>query len=124
MSRATARLLYWSPRIISVAFAVFLSLFALEAFNQVHGAGRILLAFSMDLIPALVIVAALIVAWRWEWIGAVLFFLAAVYYAWSWTVPPRHIHWAPIVGISGPLLVMAALFLVSWIERSKVRLAR
>ncbi|MGC2635798.1 MAG: hypothetical protein WA294_01365 [Acidobacteriaceae bacterium] len=78
----------------------------------------------MDLIPALIMVAVLIVAWQWEWIGAGLFFLAALYYAWSWTVPPRHVHWAPIAGISGPLLLMAILFLVSWIERSKMRAAR
>ncbi|HTW49284.1 MAG TPA: hypothetical protein VMD92_15130 [Acidobacteriaceae bacterium] len=124
MSRVTARFIYWSPRILSVAFAIFLSLFALEAFNEVHGFGRILLAILIDLVPALVIVAVLIAAWRWEWIGAGLFFLAAVYYAWSWTGPPRHVHWTPIAGISGPLLVMAALFLMSWIERSNVRLAR
>lgn len=102
----------------------FSCLFALEAFNQVHGSWRILIAIAMDLIPALIMVAVLIVAWQWEWIGAGLFFLAALYYAWSWTVPPRHVHWAPIAGISGPLLLMAILFLVSWIERSKMRAAR
>jgi hypothetical protein len=81
MSRVTARLLYWSPRILSIAFAIFLSLFALDVFNEVHGFWRIVLAFSIHLIPALVIVAALIVAWRWEWIGTGLFALLAVYYA-------------------------------------------
>ena len=37
MSRVAARLLYWSPGTFSIAFAIFLSLFALDVFNEVHG---------------------------------------------------------------------------------------
>jgi hypothetical protein len=121
MSRIGAGLLHWSPRILSLAFALFLSLFALDVFQEFHGFRLMVLAFLVHLIPALVIVAILAVAWRWAWIGAVLYLLAADYYAWSWTIPPRHVHWAPIAGISGPLLVMAALFLADWLERPALR---
>lgn len=69
MSRVTAGLLYWSPRILSIAFAIFLSLFALDVFNEIHGFWQTVLAFLIHLIPAMIFVAALIVAWRWEWIG-------------------------------------------------------
>ena len=41
MSRSAARLLYWSPRILTIAFGIFISLFALEAFNQFHGFWRL-----------------------------------------------------------------------------------
>lgn len=120
MSRVTAGLLYWFPRILSIAFAIFLSLFALDVFNEIHGFWQTVPAFSIHLIPAMIFVAALIVAWRWEWIGAGLFALAAVYY--GATVLPRHINWALVISL--PQLLIATLFLVNWIERSKVRLAR
>jgi hypothetical protein len=123
MSRISARLLFWSPRILSISFAIFLSLFALEAFNEFHVFWKCVLAFCIGLLPAAIVAAILTVAWRWEWVGAALFTLAALYYAWSWTVPPRHMHWPVIAGISGPLLLIAGLFLANWIERGKLRTA-
>ena len=123
MSRITARLLYWSPRILSIAFAVFLSLFALDVFNEVHGFWRTVLAFSIHLIPAMVIIAVLIVSWRWEWIGTGLFALVAVYYA--VTMLSRNMNnWAAVMGISLPLLVISAMFLAGWVKRSDARMAR
>jgi lysylphosphatidylglycerol synthetase-like protein (DUF2156 family) len=117
MSRSSARLLYWSPRVLAAAFALFLSLFALDVFNEAHGFWHTVLAFSIHLIPSAIIVAVLVAAWRWEWIGAGLFTLVAVFYAWQ--VLPRHVDWAATISL--PLLVMAALFLVNWVERAKVR---
>jgi len=70
MSRSAARLLFWSPRILAIALAIFLSLFALEAVNEFHGLWRTALAFSIGLVPALIVVAVLAAAWKWEWIGA------------------------------------------------------
>src|ERR1039458_1105158 len=115
MSRVTARLLYWSPRILSIAFAIFLSLFALDVFNEIHGFWQTVLAFSIHLIPAMVIVAVLIVAWRWEWIGTGLFSLAAVYYA-VHMLSRNMKNWPAVMGISLPLLLIAATFLAGWIK--------
>jgi hypothetical protein len=124
MSRVSARLLFWSPRILSIAFAIFLSLFALDVFSEYRGFGQIALAFLIHLIPVFVFAAMLLLAWWREWIGALLFLVAAAYYAWLWTMPPRHMNWSAIAVISGPLLVIAALFLATWVERAKVRAAR
>lgn len=122
MSRVTARLLYWSPRMLSIAFAIFLSLFALDVFNEVHGFWQTVLAFSIHLIPAMVIVAVLIVAWRWEWVGTGLFALVAVYYA-VHMLSRNMNNWAAVTGISLPLLLIAAMFLAGWIKRTDARLA-
>lgn len=123
MSRAAAQLVYWSPRVLSIAFAIFLSLFALDVFNEVHGFWHIALAFTIHLIPAMVIVAVLLVAWRWEWIGAGLCLLGAVYYA-VHMLHRNMSYWPAVMGISLPLLLIAVLFLANWIERANVRLAR
>jgi hypothetical protein len=116
MSHGAFSLLYWSPRILTILFAVFLSLFALDVFNEAHGFWGIVGALLIHLIPAVAIVAVLVAAWRWEWIGAVLFSMAAAFY--TWNVAPRHLDWAMTIG--GPLLAIALLFLVNWIERAKL----
>jgi hypothetical protein len=121
MSRLSGRLLYWSPRIVTILFVLFMGAFALDAFNEFHVFWKCILAFLIGLLPAGIVAAILVVAWRWEWVGAVMFALAAVYYAWSWTVPPRHMNWPATAGISGPLLVIAGLFLAGWIQRDKLR---
>lgn len=120
MSRSVASLLYWSPRTLAIAFAVFLSAFALDVFNEAHGFGPVLVAFSIHIVPAVIVVAVLIAAWRWEWIGAVLFASIAAIYAWS--VLPGHVSW--VLTIDLPLLAIAALFLVNWIERAQLGPAR
>lgn len=119
MTPLAARLLYWPPRIFSIAFAVFISIFALDVFDRSQGLWRILLALCIHLIPTAAILAVLIAAWRWEWIGACLFAGLAGVYAWS--VLPRHLDWAAY--ISGPLLVIALWFLADWAQRRKVKAA-
>jgi Flp pilus assembly protein protease CpaA len=121
MSPSAARLLFWSPRILAIAFAIFLSLFALDAFGEFHGFWNSALAFLIHLVPALIVVVVLVAAWKWEWIGAVVFALLAAFY--TWTALHRHFHWAIFLAIPLPLLVIAGLFLTNWIERSKLRTA-
>jgi hypothetical protein len=117
MSRPAASLLYWSPRVLTIAFAIFLSLFALDVFNENLGLWHILGALSIHLIPAALVGAVLVVAWRHEWVGGVTFALAAGFYGWN--VMPRHVDWALTIAV--PLLAIAVLFLVNWIERAKLR---
>ena len=119
MSHSAARLLYWSPRSLAIAFALFVSIFALDVFDEAHGFWPTTLALLIHLIPVALIVAVLAAAWRWEWVGAVLFSLLAALYAWQ--VLPRHMDWAAIMAT--PLLLIAALFLANWLERAKVRSA-
>jgi hypothetical protein len=123
MSRSAARLLFWSPRVLTILFVLFLGPFALDAFNEFHVFWKCILAFCIGLLPAAIVAAILVIAWRWEWVGAALVALAALCYAWNWTVPPRHMNWPATAGISGPLLLIAGLFLANWIERAKVRTA-
>ena len=122
MSLSSARLLFWSARILTLAFAIFISLFALEAFNEVHGLWRIVLAFLINLVPALIVVVVLVAAWKWEWIGAVAFALVAAWYSLG-MLHRHHLSWPIFLGISLPLLVIAGLFLANWIERAKLRTA-
>ncbi len=102
-----------------MAFAVFISLFALDVFGEGYGFWQTALALAMHLIPTAVIVVVLVLAWRWEWIGAVLFAVFAALYFFLMALPRHHPEWA--LFISGPLLLVALLFLVNWLKRAELR---
>ena len=120
MSRNQGRLLFWSPRILCIAFAIFLSIFVLDVFNENYGFWQTALALLIHMLPTALLVAVLIVAWRWEWVGAALFAAAAVLY--TIRVLPQHPSWVATIAL--PLLCIAGLFLASWIKRPEPRAAR
>ena len=62
-------LLFWTPRVLCLLFAVFLSLFALDVFNEGYGFWKTILAFFMYLVPTWIVLAILAISWCWEWAG-------------------------------------------------------
>ena len=117
MTTTSRRLLFWTPRVICIAFAIFLSLFALDVFGEGYGFWKTILALLIHLVPVYIVLAVLAIAWRWEWIGALGFGGLAGWYAKG--VWHRHPDW--VVVIAGPQLVIAALFLVNWLKHDALR---
>ena len=113
---ANKGVLFWAPRILTVLFALFLSLFALDVFDETNGVLQTLTAFVVHLMPTFVVVGLLVLAWRWELIGVVAFAaLALIYVFMMWGRVP----FITYATISGPLLVISALFFLSWWQRSR-----
>jgi hypothetical protein len=108
--------LFWSPRVLSILFVLFISLFALDVFSEGHGFWQTMLALLIHLIPTGIIIVAIVIAWRREWIGAVLFIACGLSYLFT---NLRHVSW--ILTISGPLLFIGVLFLLSWLYRKDPR---
>lgn len=117
MTQTGRQLLFWSPRVLCIAFAAFLSLFALDVFGEGHGFWRTAMALVMHLKWPAVVAGILMLAWRWEWIGASLFTVAAVLYL-RMALNRNHPDWALV--ISGPLVVVAGLFLANWLKRTEL----
>jgi len=65
------KLLYWLPRVLSVLFIAFISMFALDVFNEPNWP----LALFMHLIPSFLLVGVTIVAWRNETLGGYFFLI-------------------------------------------------
>lgn len=107
MGSKTALWLQWLPRILGMAVALFVGLFALDAFGQGRPLAQALGDFAIHLIPALVVLAVVGVAWRYPWVGAVAFIGLAVVYALS----VRRIDWIAV--IAGPLFIVGLLFLLA-----------
>jgi len=114
--------LFWIPRVLAMAYIVFLSLFALDVFSEGHGFWKTILALAIHLIPAFVLIGGLILAWRWEWIGAVLFAAAGGLYI--GLVLRLHLsvaiklNW--ILTIAGPAFIVSATFLANWWKRGEM----
>ena len=69
----TAALLYWSPRIISILAILFISLFSADAFAPGLTFWQQIGAFLLHLIPSFILTGLLVIAWKWEFVGGVLF---------------------------------------------------
>ena len=118
MKTATKRFLYWTPRLLCLLFAAFISLFALDVFGEHQGFWNTLLALLMHLIPTGILLLILAVTWRWEWIGGLLFpALGAFYIIAFW----GRFHWVTYAILSGSLFLLGALFLLGWKYRVELR---
>jgi len=107
MTDTSSALWRWAPRIAGVAMSLFLALFALDAFD-----GKPFFAalpgFFVHLRPACLVLGAVAVGWRVPLFGGVAFAGIAAIYA-------IRVNWRPdwVAVIAGPLLIVAALFVVS-----------
>lgn len=109
MNNTTERIIYWTPRVLGILFALFLSMFALDVFGDGYGFGETILALFMHLIPTFIVVIGLVIAWRWEGVGSILFIAAAL----SNLVMSGGESWI----IFGPLVFIGLLFLFNWLNR-------
>jgi hypothetical protein len=117
MTAAARKLLFWTPRVLTIAFILFLGLFALDVFGEGYGFWGTLVALLMHLIPNFILLAVLIIAWRREWVGGVLFLGLGVFYlVMTW----GRFHWSAYAGISGPLFLVGILFFLNWIFKEKL----
>ena len=112
---STSRALHWTPRVLTVVFALFLTLFALDAFQQGRPLWQNLAAFGIHLIPVFLVLLVLWLATRWPWVGGVVFL--ALGFAYMARAGLRFGPWA-VIAISGPLFLIGILFLI------EARLAR
>ncbi len=118
MTKTAKRLLFWTPRVICILFAMFLSLFALDVFDEGQSVWKTILELAIHLVPTYIIVIVLIVSWRWEWIGDILFIgLGLFYIVWAWGRFPL----VAYVLISGPLFLIGVLFMFNWVNRKELR---
>jgi hypothetical protein len=108
------RILFWTPRVLCILLAVFLSMFALDVFSEAYSFGETILALLIHLIPTCLVVLMLAIAWRRDWVGTLVFTALAVsYVVWS-----RRLDW--ILVISGPLFLISILFLLNWVHNKRL----
>jgi len=70
-----SRLIFLLPRIICILAIVFISIFAFDAFDPDLTIWKQIQSFAMHLIPSFVLLLILLIAWKWELIGGIIFVL-------------------------------------------------
>jgi hypothetical protein len=103
------QVVHFLPRILSVLLVGLMIVLALDAFVGGQTTLDTMRAFGLHLIPAGIVLAIALLAWRWEWAGGVLFFALAVGYC---LLADGRVSWMLV--IAAPLVVTGALFLWSW----------
>jgi hypothetical protein len=103
------KILYWIPRVLTIFAILFLMMFSLDVFGGDEPLGRKLLGFLIHNIPAFILTAILIISWRREIIGGVLFILAAI--AGS-TFFFSHSHNVGSIIVMIPFLIVGILFIL------------
>jgi O-antigen ligase len=109
MTRTSGRLLLWAPRLLGAVTCLFLGLFALDAFSEERTFLQALPAFAIHLAPAAFLCGIVAASWKREWVGGTVFVVCSVAYI---GLARGRLDWVLLV--SGPLLVVGTLFLLSW----------
>ena len=116
---------HWLPRIMCIAAILFISSFALDSFEQGLTIWQQPGHFFMHLIPSFILLAFLIVAWKWEKIGGIIFLIIG--FAFSPVIFQKNYHmnhsiWISlevILLITIPFAIVGILFLVSYTLKKK-----
>ena len=66
-------LIHWIPRVLCILTILFISLFAADAFSPGLTIWQQLGDFVIHLVPSFILLAFLIVAWKWELVGGIIF---------------------------------------------------
>lgn len=107
--------LYWTPRVLSIIFVLFLTLMSLDVFGPGQGFWQTAGALVLHLLPALVLLVVLVIAWKYEIVGGVGYILAGLVYIGLLFASP--FEWFKVVWalqISGIAFLVGILFLVGW----------
>ncbi|WP_455423267.1 DUF7670 domain-containing protein [Cucumibacter marinus] len=104
--------MFWVPRSIAILGIIFISVFALDAFAPERSLPEQLLGFAIHLIPSAVLTVILVIAWRFEAVGGVLFLAVGIVPFVTLSNPL----WVNII-LAGPFMVAGALFLLSHFQR-------
>jgi len=124
MKKRISKGLYWAPRILSMVFVLFLALMSLDIFEGNYGFWGTIVGLFMHNIPALILLAILLISWKYEIVGGIGFVLAGILYiafilmniittGFEW----YYLAWS--IQISGIAFFIGILFLINWHKKRK-----
>lgn len=121
MTGKVSRFVYWTPRILSIMFILLLTLFSFDVITPELSLGEIIIGLLVHNIPAIILLVTLIISWKYEIVGGIVFLIAGLLYVifvLQVDIPwYRAIIWT--LSISGPAFVISILFLLNWNKKKK-----
>jgi len=122
MKKKINKYLYWTPRILSIIFILFLTMFSLDVFSSDLSFWQIALGLFMHNIPTFILIAVLIISWKHEIIGGIVFILAGLFYI-IILLMNSQLEWYMLswsILIAGPAFLIGILFLIGWFKKRKI----
>jgi hypothetical protein len=126
--KTSTKLLHWIPRILCILAILFISMFAFDAFDPKLTIWQQIGGFLMHLIPSYILIALLIIAWKWELIGGIIFVLIGLGFSpfiFSHNYHMNHSIWMSlfiILMINIPFALVGILFIISYYKKRKENL--
>jgi len=123
--KSISRFIFWTPRILSIIFIIFLALMSLDVFSPELSFWQTIGALFMHNIPTFILLVVLLISWKHEIVGGIAFILAGLLYiililidilknSFQWYL----LSWA--IEIAGVAFLIGILFLVNYKRRKKI----
>ncbi len=125
MPKSAASWLYWAPRILTILFLCFLTVFSFDVIEPDRSLGQIAVGLFMHNIPVFALAGVLAVAWKRELVGGIVFTVAgSLFLARAVAVIVMNGFSADaLLGslpLAAPALLIGILFIVSWRKKRAV----
>ena len=98
---------YWLPRLLAISLTIFISMFALDVFENQQW----FLALIMHLIPSFILIFLTIIAWKHERLGGCLFIVFGI-------LTLIFFHFQSLI-ISIPIIITGILFLIQFAPQNQ-----
>lgn len=118
-------ILHWTPRILCIMAILFISMFAFDAFNPSLTVWQQIGGFLIHLIPTYILLTLLIIAWKWELIGGIIFLLIGLGFTpfiFNHNYHMNHSIWMSlfiVLMINIPFVIVGTLFILSYFKKKK-----
>ena len=115
MTKRINRFIYWTPRILGIIFILFLMMFSLDVFEPGLTVWQIIIGLFMHNLPALILLIFLIISWKYEIVGGIVFILVGLLYI-LLLATSSNFEWYMLIWsltISGPAFLIGILFFIN-----------
>lgn len=124
--KISLKVFHWLPRIICIAAILLVSVFAMDAFAPGLTAWQQLGAFILHLIPSFVLLLFLVIAWKRELAGGIIFTALGIImtpFIYLHNRDVNHFSVAECINavllITFPFIAVGMLFIVSYFKKRK-----
>lgn len=124
-----SKFFHWLPRVLCIIAILFISLFAADSFSPELTFWQQIAGFFMHLIPSFVLLAILILAWKWELVGSIAFGLIGLVMMpliYNLNYKMNQSVWISlgiVCMIALPFFIIGILFFVSYSKKRKYKKA-
>ena len=124
--KTSVKVIYWAPRILCILAILFISMFAMDAFDPRLTIIQQIEGFIIHLIPTYILIALLIVSWKWELIGGIIFLLIGLGFSPFIFIHNYHMNHSIgmslfiILMINIPFALVGILFIISHYKKGRV----